>query len=351
MFQKTDDIRFLVIGAILVMLLLFISFLISFLISQKKKLKYHKELQALHDEQKNILTQQNALLEKKVEERTTQLREQKEALQRSLSELKLAQAQLIQREKLASLGELTAGIAHEIQNPLNFVNNFSEINAELFSEMKDHLAKEKLSESGQLHIDNLARDVTQNLEKIVHHGKRADAIVKGMLQHSRNSTGMKELTDINTLCAEYLKLSYQGIRARDKSFNATVETHFDDSLEKININPQDMSRVLLNIFNNAFYAVGDKKRKAGANFEPTVWVSTIKQNGKLVIAIRDNGNGIPEKILDKILHPFFTTKPAGEGSGLGLSISYDLIKMADGELKVESREGEFAEFRILLPYS
>ena len=343
------NIEYRVIIGISAMVLLFASFLISFVISQRKKLQYHKDLQALHEEQERILVGQNSILEKKVDERTAELTQQKEALQHSLSELKLAQSQLIHREKMASLGELTAGIAHEIQNPLNFVNNFSEINSELLDEMKDHLSREKLSASGQVQINNLASDVSQNLEKIIHHGKRADAIVKGMLQHSRGGSVNKELTDINQLCSEYLKLSYQGIRAWDKSFNAAFQTNFDASLEQININAQDIARVLLNLFNNAFYSVDEKKKTLGEDFKPSVFVSTGKQGDHTVIIIRDNGLGIPDKILDKIFQPFFTTKPAGRGTGLGLSMSYDIIKTAGGELEVKTQEGEFAEFIILLP--
>ncbi|HMH32682.1 MAG TPA: ATP-binding protein [Puia sp.] len=343
------NIQYRVIIGISAMVLLFSSFLISFIFSERKKLQYHKDLQTLHEQQKEILTQQNLILDKKVQERTAELVQQKEALQHSLSELKLAQSQLIQREKMASLGELTAGIAHEIQNPLNFVNNFSEINAELLAEMKDHLSREKLSSGGQEQIDTLSQDLSKNLEKIISHGKRADSIVKGMLQHARSSAGSQEPTDINALCAECIKLSYQGIRARDKSFNANTKTNFDPKLGKINIIPQEIARVLLNLLNNAFYAVDEKKKTKGVGFESAVFVETLAENGNLVIRIRDNGNGIPEKILDKIFHPFFTTKPAGQGTGLGLSLSYDIVKAAGGQLKVETREGEFTEFSLLLP--
>jgi two-component system NtrC family sensor kinase len=343
------DIEYRVIIGISAMILLFGSFLVSFINSQRKKLQYHKDLETLHEEQKQILTSQNIILEKKVQERTAELMQQKEALQQSLSELKSAQAQLIQREKMASLGELTAGIAHEIQNPLNFVNNFSEINTELLAEMKDHLSKENFSEYGHTQINNLVSNVTDNFEKIVQHGKRADAIVKGMLQHSRNSSGNKELTDLNALCAEYIKLSYQGIRSRDHSFNAAIQTDFDSGLQKINIIPQDIARVLLNLLNNAFFSVDEKKKKLGAGFEPIVTVSTRSENSKLIIRIRDNGNGVPDKIRDKIFNPFFTTKPSGIGTGLGLSLSYDIIKAAGGEIKVESEQGKYAEFSIVLP--
>jgi C4-dicarboxylate-specific signal transduction histidine kinase len=343
------SIQYRILIGIAAMGMLFGSFLISFIISQRKKLQYHKNLQSLHEEQQRILTEQNLMLEKKVFERTAELEKQKQALQQSLAELRLTQSQLVQREKMASLGELTAGIAHEIQNPLNFVNNFSEINSEIIEEMKEHLAKEKLSQSGEQELNNLSRDLTDNLAKILHHGKRADSIVKNMLQHSRNNAGNKELTDINALCAEYLKLSYHGIRARDKGFNATIQMDFDSGLEKINIVLQDISRVLLNLFNNAFYAVDEKKKSLGEGFEPSVMVRTQKQDGKVIIRIRDNGPGIPQTMLEKIYHPFFTTKPAGQGTGLGLSISYDIIKSAGGEIKLETEQGEFAEFSISLP--
>jgi signal transduction histidine kinase len=245
---------------------------------------------------------------------------------------------------MASLGELTAGIAHEIQNPLNFVNNFSEVSNELIDEMNNELEKGEIEEAREI-----ASDLKQNLEKINHHGKRADAIVKGMLQHSRKSTGQKEPTDINALADEYLRLSFHGLRAKDKNFNATIETDFDNSIRKINIIPQDIGRVLLNLFNNAFYAVNEQKNKNLISYEPKVFVRTQKCDGKIQISVRDNGNGIPKKILDKIFQPFFTTKPTGQGTGLGLSLSYDIIKAHGGEIKVESEEGEGSEFVIQLP--
>jgi signal transduction histidine kinase len=246
---------------------------------------------------------------------------------------------------MASLGELTAGIAHEIQNPLNFVNNFSEISNELIEEMKTELAN-----GNQEDVKAIAEDVKQNLEKINHHGKRADAIVKGMLQHSRSSTGQKELTDINALCDEYLRLGYHGLRAKDKLFNAKTETDFDNSIGKINVVSQDLGRVILNLINNAFYAVDEKKKQNSNGYEPTVSVSTNKNNGKVEISVKDNGNGIPQKVLDKIFQPFFTTKPTGQGTGLGLSLSYDIVKAHGGELKVETKEGEGTEFIIHLPF-
>jgi signal transduction histidine kinase len=265
-------------------------------------------------------------------------------LEETLSNLKLTQSQLIQSEKMASLGELTAGIAHEIQNPLNFVNNFSDVSNELVDEMNGELDKGDIEE-----VKEIASDLKQNLEKINYHGKRADAIVKGMLQHSRVSSGQKEPTDINKLADEYLRLSYHGLRAKDKSFNAEVQTNFDESIGKINIIPQDIGRVLLNLFNNAFYAVNEQKSKNLISYQPTVSVTTKKCDDKIQIIVRDNGNGIPQKIIDKIFQPFFTTKPTGEGTGLGLSLSYDIIKAHGGEIKVESKEGECSMFIIQLP--
>jgi len=344
------SLQYRVLIGIAAMVLLFSSFLILFIISQRKKLQYHKDLQFLHEEQKQILTRQNVILEKKVLERTSELTQQKEALQQSLSDLRLAQSQLVHREKMASLGEMTAGIAHEIQNPLNFINNFSEINGELISDIKEILSKEKISETGQEGIKDLTQDLKDNHEKILFHGKRADAIVKNMLQHSRSSTGITEPTDINALCSEYIKLSFHGIRARDKSFNVNIQTDFDAALEKINIVPQDFARVFLNLFNNAFYSVNEKKKIRGDGYEPMVFVSTSLENQKIILKVRDNGMGISEKILEKIYHPFFTTKPAGQGTGLGLSMSYDIIKTAGGDLKVETEEGVFAEFIISLPF-
>lgn len=270
----------------------------------------------------------------------------------ALDELRATQRQLIQSEKMASLGELTAGIAHEIQNPLNFVNNFSEVSNELIDEMNEELDKGDIEEAKAI-----ASDLKQNLEKINHHGKRADDIVKGMLQHSRKSSGQKEPTDINALCDEYLRLSFHGMRAKDKSFKSRFETNFDTSLPRINVVPQEIGRVILNLINNAFYAsaersrsiVSDKSKQNIAGYEPDVFVSTRKETDKILISVKDNGNGIPASIKDKIFQPFFTTKPTGQGTGLGLSLSYDIIKAHGGEIKVESKEGEGAEFVIELP--
>ncbi len=259
------------------------------------------------------------------------LQKQKGEVQSTLTQLKSTQAQLIQSEKMASLGELTAGIAHEIQNPLNFVNNFSELNDELLEEINTETSLEE--------IKFLIVDIKQNNEKINFHGKRADAIVKGMLQHSRQTKGVKEWTDINALCDEYLRLSYHGLRAKDKNFNADLKTDFDETIGKIIIVPQDMGRVLLNLFNNAFYAVNEKKKTGGEDYKPLVSVSTKKTNDIIKIIVTDNGSGIPSLIIDKIFQPFFTTKPTGQGTGLGLSLSYDIItKVHDGSMKVESNE-------------
>ena len=290
------------------------------------------------------------------------LKEEKKRAEDALTELQATQKQLVQSEKMASLGELTAGIAHEIQNPLNFVNNFSDVSNELLEEMKTELEKGNTEEAKALAID-----VKENLEKILHHGKRADAIVKGMLQHSRSSSGQKEPTDINTLAEEYLRLAYHGLRAKDKFFNAKFETELDPSINKINVVPQEIGRVILNLINNAFYAVTEKKKslppspkgvpgKTFNDYEPIVTVTTkrlgpaLGDRGSVEIRVADNGNGIPRKVLDKIFQPFFTTKPTGQGTGLGLSLSYDIItKGHDGEIKVETKEGEGSEFTITLP--
>jgi signal transduction histidine kinase len=269
------------------------------------------------------------------------LKEEKRRAENALAELKATQKQLIQSEKMASLGELSAGIAHEIQNPLNFVNNFSEVNKELVDELQQELRAGKIDDA-----ISISNDIKGNEEKISHHGKRADAIVKGMLQHSRSSTGVKEVTDINALCDEYLRLSYHGMRAKDKNFNAEIKTDFDDSIGKINIIPQDIGRVLLNLINNAFYAVNKKKKTDDENYKPEVSIQTKKIDSIVELTVADNGNGIPQNIVDKIFQPFFTTKPTGEGTGLGLSLSYDIIKAHGGEIKVETTEGMESKFII-----
>lgn len=287
------------------------------------------------------------LLEETIEEleqKRKAIEETNAALTKSLEELKAAQAQLIQSEKMASLGELTAGIAHEIQNPLNFVNNFSDVSTELVDEMNEEIDKGNLEDARQI-----AQDLKQNLEKINHHGKRAGDIVKGMLQHSRSSSGVKELTDINALADEYLRLAYHGLRAKDKTFNAAMKTDYDESIGLIKIIPQDIGRVVLNLITNAFYAVTERKKLAVEGYEPIVTVSTKKYSDRVEVQVKDNGTGIPQKALDKIFQPFFTTKPTGQGTGLGLSLSYDIVKAHGGEIKVTTAENEGTEFIISIP--
>jgi two-component system NtrC family sensor kinase len=285
----------------------------------------------------------NSLLQQQNE----QIERQHKALEKTLAELKTTQTQLIQSEKMASLGELTAGIAHEIQNPLNFVNNFSEVNTELIDEMQQEIDKGNFEE-----VKEIASNVKENQQKINMHGKRADFIVKGMLQHSRSSTGELEPTNINVLADEFFKLSYHGLRAKDKSFNAGMITHFDPDLPKVKVVQQDIGRVLLNLFNNAFYAVNQKAKTAEADYKPEVSVTTAAENGNIIITVKDNGNGIPDVIKEKIMQPFFTTKPTGEGTGLGLSLSYDIVvKGHGGTITLDTKEGEYSVFSITLPLS
>ena len=267
-------------------------------------------------------------------------------IEQTLSQLKATQAQLIQSEKMASLGELTAGIAHEIQNPLNFVNNFSDVNSELLEELKIEAEKGNLTG-----VKAIASDLATNEQKINHHGKRADAIVKGMLQHSRTGSGVKEPSDINRLADEYLRLAYQGFRARDKSFNATFSTEFDNGIEKVNIIPQEIGRVILNLINNAFYAVNERSKQGIPGYDPTVVVGTRSLQNRIEISVKDNGDGIPDSIKEKIFQPFFTTKPTGQGTGLGLSLAYDIVKAHGGEIRLETKEGEGTEFIVQLPVS
>src|SRR6185312_2902167 len=272
----------------------------------------------LSAQKQQILADQNILLEQQVAERTTELNQ-------SLTYLKATQTQLIQSEKMASLGELTAGIAHEIQNPLNFVNNFSEVNSELIEEMEDEIGKGNFSE-----VKAIAADLKQNEQKINMHGQRADSIVKSMLEHSRASSGQKELTDINALAEEYMRLSYHGLRAKDKSFNSAMEVNLDSNLPKASVIPQDIGRVLLNLFNNAFYAVHKKKKQNPEGYLPQVTLTMANKDGFIEITVKDNGSGIPDAIKGKIMQPFFTTKPTGEGTGLGLSLSYDMVVKGHG---------------------
>ncbi|PSL04348.1 sensor histidine kinase [Cecembia rubra] len=330
-----------------------------------------KKAEALEREFK-ISETLKAQLEIQVAERTAEISKQKEELEEALKELKATQSQLIHAEKMASLGELTAGIAHEIQNPLNFVNNFSEVSAELVDEIlearserrearkekqeardKKQEARDKKQEvdpdeSEELE-DEILEDLKKNLEKIKHHGKRADSIVKGMLQHSRSGTGEKEITDINELVNEFLKLSYHGLRAKDKSFNADFRLDLQPNLPKIAVMPQEISRVILNLINNAFYAVMEKAKLGADGYHPLVTVSTRKNGDNIEIAVKDNGNGIPEHLKAKIFQPFFTTKPTGQGTGLGLSLSYDIVKAHGGNIMVSSQEGLGTEFTIELP--
>ncbi|WP_206081977.1 ATP-binding protein [Maribellus sediminis] len=295
------------------------------------------EVVKISEEKKELLASQNEMLENQVKERTAELSQ-------SLENLKATQKQLIQAEKMASLGELTAGIAHEIQNPLNFVNNFSEVNKELIAEMKEEIAINNLDE-----VTALAQDIDDNEGKIIYHGKRADAIVKSMLLHSRGSSGQKELTDINTLADEYLRLSYHGLRAKDKAFNADFKLDADPKLPKVKVIPQDIGRVLINLINNAFYAVYDKSKQKKEGYKPLVTVSTKMLDNKIEIRVKDNGSGIPDQLKEKIFQPFFTTKPTGQGTGLGLSLSYDIIKAHGGSMKVNSEENVSTEFIINLP--
>ncbi|MFI5160219.1 MAG: sensor histidine kinase [Sphingobacteriales bacterium] len=283
----------------------------------------------------------NHLLNEQKEEIETQ----RDDLEQALDELKATQTQLVQREKMASLGELTAGIAHEIQNPLNFVNNFSEVNTELIEEMQEEIGKGNLND-----VKEIADSIKQNQQKISQHGKRADFIVKGMLQHSRTNAGEKQETNLNVLADEFLKLSYHGLRAKDKSFNAEMTTNFDPALPKVNVVQQDIGRVLLNLFNNAFYAVNQKQKMSELDYKPEVSVSTSSKGKEVEIRVKDNGSGIPDAIKEKIMQPFFTTKPTGEGTGLGLSLSYDIVvKGHGGKIAVESKEGEGSTFIISLP--
>jgi signal transduction histidine kinase len=275
-----------------------------------------------------------------------EIEQQKKQVEESMERLQSTQSQLVQAEKMASLGELTAGIAHEIQNPLNFVNNFAEVNTELIDELK-----KEIEPAGIISANELIEDIKANSEKIAHHGNRADAIVKSMLQHSRKTSGQKEFTDINALCDEYLRLAYHGLRAKEKSFNAQFETDFDLSLPKVNVVSQDIGRVILNLINNAFYAVNERYKKEGKEgYVPQVKVSTRQVGDQIEITVTDNGGGIPPNIREKIFQPFFTTKPTGEGTGLGLSMSYDIItKGHGGKMEVVSKEGEGSSFILQIP--
>lgn len=320
---------------------------------QKKALELERQKSEEREKEFRLTEKIKAQLEKDVAQRTRDLVKKKEALERALNELKATQDQLILSEKMASLGELTAGIAHEIQNPLNFVNNFSEVSNELIQELKEELKKDQAQRDKE-NEEDLMEDIAQNLEKITFHGKRAEAIVKSMLQHSRKDNGKREPTDINKLADEYLRLSYHGLKAKDKSFNADFKLKLDENLPILDVVPQEIGRVLLNLINNAFYAASEKKKLLeekgeGKDFKPTVVVTTSLDQKGVKITVKDNGNGIPEEVKNKVFQPFFTTKPAGVGTGLGLSMSYDIItKGHRGDLSVNSKPGEFSEFIIHL---
>jgi two-component system, NtrC family, sensor kinase len=323
-------------------------------VRQAKKVEKERLLAIERERELKIAAKLKAELEVQVNQRTAELQSQKEELQLALDNLKSAQDQLIHAEKMASLGELTAGIAHEIQNPLNFVNNFSEVSNELIAELVEERGKEPALRDEGL-VEELLKDIKDNLSKINFHGKRADGIVKGMLQHSRSSSGVKEPTDINELLDEYLRLAYHGLRAKDKSFNADFKANLEEGLPKINMISQDIGRVFLNLINNAFYAVNQKEleiRKSGdqkISFKPTVEVSSRKSGDKIVISVKDNGMGMSEATKQKIFQPFFTTKPTGQGTGLGMSLSYDIIKSHGGEINVNSEQGKGTEINIELP--
>lgn len=328
-------------------------FVIWFYAQKQRKVLLKEREDRLREEMASKAQKES--LEYLVAERTMELTEQKEELQKAIEDLKSTQNQLIQSEKMASLGELTAGIAHEIQNPLNFVNNFSEVSVELCQELEEEVDKTAISDEDKDYIKGIIADLSQNQQKITHHGKRADSIVKGMLQHSRASSGEKEAVEINALADEYMRLAYHGLRAKDKEFNAALVTDFDPNIGKVMVMPQDLGRVFLNLFTNAFYAVAEKKRmltEAGKlnDYKPEVKISTKMFAGKLYIRVTDNGTGMPDQVKAKIFQPFFTTKPTGQGTGLGLSMSYDIITNAhNGMLDVETIPGEKTEFKITIP--
>ncbi|GAA4377578.1 sensor histidine kinase [Hymenobacter koreensis] len=315
---------------------------------QKRQLEKERLEREEEEKAKRLIEAQNAELERLVAERTAALTQQADELRDTLNELKTTQAQLIQAEKMASLGELTAGIAHEIQNPLNFVNNFAEVSAEIIEELREEWAK---GEEGDAELEtSLIEDLQQNLQKITFHGQRASGIVRGMLDHSRTSTGERVPTDLNALADEYFRLAYHGLRAKDKTFNAALATEFDPELPKVTAVSQDVGRVLLNLFTNAFYAVQQRRLKGEPGYQPEVRVSTQRCAGGVELRVRDNGTGIPAAVVEKIFQPFFTTKPTGEGTGLGLSLSYDIVTQGHGgTLTVNTQEGQGTEFVVMLP--
>jgi signal transduction histidine kinase len=338
------SINGLTIGSAIETLLLSLALANRINVYKKQKEKAKSQLLISMEDNRKLITEQNIILEKKVGDRTWELKEANAELNNTLENLKATQAQLIQSEKMASLGELTAGIAHEIRNPLNFINNFSEVSAELLEEMENNVDNNNDAE-----VKKLATEVKQNLEKIIHHGKRADAIVKGMLLHSHPGSGQKEPTGINDLATEYLRLAYHGFRAKEKSFKAALNYELDPGIGIINIIPQDIGRVLLNLYNNAFYAVNEKSKEQGEEYQPAVLVKTQKVKVFVEVSVCDNGKGVPAKVAGKIFQPFFTTKPTGEGTGLGLSLCYDIIKAHGGSINLETTAGEGSAFIIRLP--
>ncbi|MBO0932405.1 sensor histidine kinase [Fibrella aquatilis] len=319
------------------------------LLKQQQEEAVREQLR-LAETNRQLVENQNAMLERQVALRTVELNEQKEDLQTTLVQLRSTQDQLVQREKMASLGELMAGIAHEIQNPLNFVNNFAEVSADMLAELKDELAADHKQD-----VLDIADSLTTNLRKITHHGKRADGIVRGMLQHAQSSSGNREPTDLNALADEYLRLAYMGMRraitlTKNGEANVTLTTHFDPGVGLVDLMPQEIARVLLNLYNNAFYAVQEKAKQASTAYQPQVWVTTQLKNGRVELVVKDNGTGIAPELLNKIYQPFFTTKPSGSGTGLGLSLSYDIItKGHNGTLSVTTETGECTEFVVAIP--
>jgi signal transduction histidine kinase len=320
----------------------------SFLLMERTLKDYIGQLQYSAAE----LEKYSQTLEQKVDERTLQLRERNLDLEKTLRQLKDAQNQIVMQEKMASLGSLTAGIAHEIKNPLNFVNNFAALSADLAGELREEMdkQKDKVDADSLDYMQGIVSDLEQNVKKINEHGKRADNIVKGMLLHSRGKPGEKQMTDLNALVDEYVNLAYHGLRAQDTSFNVTIVREYDPAVGKVNLVPQDISRVMLNLINNACYSAHEKKMERGDNFAPTLTVATRDLGEKVEVRVRDNGKGIPQSVREKIFNPFFTTKPAGKGTGLGLSISFDIVVgQHNGEIKADSQEGEYAEFTVVLP--
>jgi len=343
------SIQYRVIIGISAMVFLFTSFLIAFVTHQRKKIKYHRNLQDLQKERERDLLEQNVLLEDRVKKRTEEIVHQKENLQNALSELKKSQLQLIQTEKMASLGELTSGVAHEIQNPLNFIINFSESTSDLIADLEEQLENKSIPDTIQVEIIPILKSITSNLGIILNHGKRADNIIKSMLLHSKIRGDRFEPIEINHLMNKCLDLSYEHFQKLDKHFECGLHRNFDENLKWVNLSPENISRVLDNLLNNSFYSIREKKLHKDPGYSPLVSLSTLMKSDQVEIRIWDNGMGIKPDIMNKIYQPFFTTKPTGVGTGLGLSLSYDIIKTHQGNLLVNSMENEFAEFIIQLP--